>query len=649
MVMKSTKQQQQQQQQQQQSTGSSGSNTSSSSFSKDTQILVNGQRGQIPKRLVGVVWQDDLLLSNLTVFENVWYAARLKTPQSVADDIVRNNVLETLRQLDLSRVQHSIVGNALLRRGVSGGERKRVAVASELVLRPSLLFLDEPTSGLDATTALGLMQTLKHLAVTQGHSIVTVIHQPRTTIFNTCIDSLLLLSRGRAVYNGPPQQVRQYLESLTVIDPLLEKNRDARNDNAVDDGYRGESAVAPLPPETGIADWIMDVIKEDEQKCTQPQTVIDQQHGGDGVVDDTTAMLSLGDYWQRHQRQTKLGDIATEEGEIVGSVLTSSATEHSPPQDAKLSRRMSTLEELTAMPKFNTSFGMQFKLLTQRTLKQQRGDRLTATALALQFVYLFFTGLFWWRMPNNTDYLYQRNSLFFFMLIAQSNGVVTMAVNVFAMERTLLKRERAKKMYRVLSYFLAKTVSDMTNNVLLPVLYTMIVYWMANLRPTVTAYCKFSLTYYLIFSTAQSMGLAISIAIPKFQLALVLAPPLTLFFMIMGGFYIPLDNMHPGIQWATWLSFCRYGYSALLINEYQGRDIPCGDDSGTAQDNLSSLLSNQSNDLPTNCPLAGEDVLDAMGIRGSAVENFWFNILMLVILQLVLRVAAYWMLRRSKN
>ena len=99
-------------------------------LSSDSTILVNGQEGQIPKRLVGVVWQDDLLLSNLTVRENVWYAARLKTPMSVSNAQVDELVETTLDNLSLSKVGNSVVGNHL-RRGISGGERKRVAVACE--------------------------------------------------------------------------------------------------------------------------------------------------------------------------------------------------------------------------------------------------------------------------------------------------------------------------------------------------------------------------------------------------------------------------------------------------------------------------------------------------------------------------------------
>lgn len=149
-------------------------------LSKDSCIRINGERGSLPKRLVGIVHQDDLLLSNLTVRETIRFAARLKCPKHKSEQKVDELVDETISRLGLSHVENSLIGTpGGSSSKISGGERKRVAVAVELVAQPSLLLLDEPTSSLDATSAYQLMMTLKELA-SLGHAIVVVIHQPRT-------------------------------------------------------------------------------------------------------------------------------------------------------------------------------------------------------------------------------------------------------------------------------------------------------------------------------------------------------------------------------------------------------------------------------------------------------------------------------------
>ena len=535
-------------------------------LSSDGIIKVNGEEGRLPKRLVGVVWQDDLLLSNLTVEETIYFSARLKTPFSISDAEVREIVEETMRELGLSHVRDNLIGSALSNMaGISGGERKRVAVAAELVVRPALLLLDEPTSGLDATTAQQLIITLKELAML-GHSIAVVIHQPRTDIFKM-IDHLLLLSKGHVVFNGPASEVRAYLESCPTVEPL--------------------------PPETGIADWIMDTVIADEKKQERV----------------------LARHWEKWNST------------VVQK------TENRRP----LFRRMSTLQELNENRiKFDAPFPKQLSLLVSRTMKQRRGEKLTKTAFLLTFAYMALTSLFWWQLKGDTSDTFQTNSLLFFILIAQGNTIVVSSVSVFQRERNLLRRERAKKMYGVLPYFIAKVLSDMTNNILLPLSYAIVIYFTAGLRLEATAFFKFVFATYLTLSAAQSMGFMLSIAIPNQEIATLLAPPITLFWFIIGGFYIPLKNINVGIKWASYISFARYGYSALMINEYEGRYITCAPGSTAIAIGATG-----------SCPVPGNSVYESMGITG-VFANYWFNIAILAVLHVSFLTIAYINLRRSK-
>lgn len=303
------------------------------------------------------------------------------------------------------------------------------------------------------------------------------------------------------------------------------------------------------------------------------------------------------------------------------------------PPDRESTRRLSSLAELESTePKFQSSFWLQLKLLTVRASRQQRGQRLTRVALLLALSWITFTCLAWGRLPDTTKYTYNRASLLFFLIITQSNSVVTSSLIIFSTEQKLLSRERAKKMFGVLPYFIALTLSDMVNSVVFPTLCGVIVYWVCNLRPTASAFFTFVLTLYLSISTAQSTGLFLSVLIPNTSVALMLAPFLTICLMIIGGFYIPLNLITPYLRWLSWLSFGRYGFSAFIINEFGGRYIACDD---------------LDDDGAEECPYPGSAVISSYGIEG-VWTSVWANVGTLIAIQIFLRVTTYILLLRSK-
>lgn len=114
-------------------------------------------------------------------------------------------VEEVICKLGLEHCKNTLVGNSLMK-GISGGERKRLCVAIELLRKPRLLFLDEPTSGLDGVTAFALTKILRDLAHSENCTVVCTIHQPATQIFNL-FDDLMILKSGRIVYHGPADKV----------------------------------------------------------------------------------------------------------------------------------------------------------------------------------------------------------------------------------------------------------------------------------------------------------------------------------------------------------------------------------------------------------------------------------------------------------
>jgi ATP-binding cassette subfamily G (WHITE) protein 2 len=161
------------------------------------------------KRIAGYVMQDDLLNGYLTVEETLMYTAKLRLPRTFTNKQRKERVEDVMADLGLSHVCNVIVGTPL-KKGISGGERKRLCVGMQLLNRPQLLFLDEPTTGLDSVTALDLLHTLHALAhgksPEKAVTVVCSIHQPQSKIFNL-FDSLILLKSGNIIYQGPRKQV----------------------------------------------------------------------------------------------------------------------------------------------------------------------------------------------------------------------------------------------------------------------------------------------------------------------------------------------------------------------------------------------------------------------------------------------------------
>ncbi|KAJ1980388.1 (ABC) transporter [Dimargaris verticillata] len=197
------------------------------------EVLVNGQTvGDTEfKRVVGFVDQEDTLMPTLTVYETILYSALLRLPRGMSHAAKRARVIDTMRELDIMHIKDSRIGSTTAR-GISGGEKRRVSIACELVTSPSILFLDEPTSGLDAYNAYNVIECLVHLARTYHRTIVFTIHQPRSNIF-ALFDQLVLLAEGRMVYSGSARHCQTYFEQV---------------------GH-------PCPPGFNIADFVVDLTK----------------------------------------------------------------------------------------------------------------------------------------------------------------------------------------------------------------------------------------------------------------------------------------------------------------------------------------------------------------------------------------------------
>ncbi|KAI4201157.1 MAG: hypothetical protein LQ350_003472 [Teloschistes chrysophthalmus] len=198
------------------------------------------------------VEQEESLIGSLTVRETLDFAARLSLPSSVSSHDRRQRVEEMLTSFGLRDQANTLVGTPI-RKGISGGQKRRLSIASLLITGPKILFLDEPTSGLDSTASFEVIKYLKKVARQHQLIVIASIHQPSTSTFDL-FDKLLLLSAGHTAYFGPVASTRTYMEARGSPIPLYinpaEFLLDLTSSDFAEDNHEASTSIDKIH-----ADW----------------------------------------------------------------------------------------------------------------------------------------------------------------------------------------------------------------------------------------------------------------------------------------------------------------------------------------------------------------------------------------------------------
>ena len=177
-----------------------GTLTPTSGAVKINNIDIHHQKEEL-EGVIGHISQDDLIIEDLTVFENLFYNTKL-CYDGLPEQIIVKKAIEMLKSLGLHEIKDLKVGSPLNKK-ISGGQRKRLNIALELIREPQVLFVDEPTSGLSSRDSENIMDLLKELAL-KGKLVFVVIHQPSSDIFKMFDNLLILDTGGFPIYYGNP-------------------------------------------------------------------------------------------------------------------------------------------------------------------------------------------------------------------------------------------------------------------------------------------------------------------------------------------------------------------------------------------------------------------------------------------------------------
>lgn len=355
------------------------------------------------KKKVAYVKQNDLFFGHLTVRDQLTYTAFLRLPSVWTKN---KKILEVNRIIKLLRL--SKCADTPIER-ISGGEKKRVNIGSELLTDPSNILLDEPTSGLDSTSAVALLQILDSLARKEGKTIITSIHQPSSAVF-FAFDKLMLLADGNVVYFGTPRGSLEYVKQLGLECPPGYNAADHHMDllvvdSAVDDEEDDEEEKS-CDVENGVDDFMVN----GEVDNISATTGLRQRKSGNAQRQSTTITTrqKLIASWDSEASARQIEEEGAAEFAQFGISIDGSSR-HS----QLLGRRQSTV---MTEKSFNTTWWTQYTVLVHRSMKNSRSAIFTTLNLIKSGAIGLMVGLLWYQMPYTEATVYDRSSYFFFTM-----------------------------------------------------------------------------------------------------------------------------------------------------------------------------------------------------------------------------------------
>jgi ATP-binding cassette subfamily G (WHITE) protein 2 len=593
-------------------------------FSGD--FYVNGEKVSDTdfKSVVGFVDQEDTMLPTLTVHETILTSALLRLPRHMGRAAKEQRVYEVEKQLGIYHIRDSLIGSEEGKgRGISGGEKRRVGIACELVTSPSILFLDEPTSGLDAYNAFNVIECLVTLAKTYKRTVIFTIHQPRSNIV-ALFDRLILLAHGKTVFSGPFSQCQEYFDEIgyscppgfNIADYLVDLTMHASSAVAFDDGsVLNDTASSVGPSSTQAVKSVASISgtstteegsfvessssrprnkRTNSVRARQERELFTRRRNTVDTAASSDVEEEIGAYKLHKQPagvvppQIVVEDVhnlppaaGTNLDTLIQSFIESdiAGNIHDEIQQAVFAAHEANGQNGVAGNSngnggaigrgyARVGYLRQFIILSQRTWKNlYRNPLLMLTHYAIAIVLAVLSGYLFYGLTDDIPGFQNRLGLFFFLLALFGFSTLT-SLNVFASERLLFVRERANGYYSPVTYFVAKVLFDIVPlRIIPPVLMGAIIYPMTGLIPDASHFFTFMLTLVLFNLAAAAICFFIGIVCKDGGVANLIGSLVMLFSLLFAGLLLNHNKIPDAALWLQALSIFHYGFEALIVNE----------------------------------------------------------------------------------
>ncbi|KAK1603753.1 hypothetical protein QYE76_027426 [Lolium multiflorum] len=521
------------------------------------------------------VMQDDLLYPMLTVAETLMYSAEFRLPRSLSASRKRSRVEALIDQLDLRAAANTIIGDEG-HRGVSGGERRRVSIGIDIIHDPIVLFLDEPTSGLDSTSAFMVVKVLQRIA-RSGSVVVMSVHQPSYRIL-ALLDRLMILSRGRTVYYGPPAALRGFLSV-----------------------FMGE----PIPDGANPAELALDHIRELE-----------------GSQSGTEELVKFNRLWQEKALSSRAVDgpwlslketirLSIARGKLVSGTEVAAAVLR------------------TEVATYANPWWVEVWVLTRRGFTNtRRTPEVFLVRFGAVVVTAFILSTLFWRLDSTPTGVKER---FSFFAIAMSTMFYTTAdaLPVFLIERYIFFRETAHNAYRRSSYAVSNAIVAFPPLIFLSIAFAASTFFAVGLAGGAEGFVFFVLIVLASFWAGSGFATFLSGVVPHVIIGYTVVVAGVSYFLLFSGFFMSRHRIPDYWMWFHYMSLLKYPYEAVMQNEFgadtgkcfmRGVQIFDGMPMGKLPvENQVSMLNTMSKSMgihfnATSCLTTGTDILAKQAI-----------------------------------
>ena len=523
----------------------------------DGNIYINGHVRHLNsfRKCSTYITQDDRLEALLTVAENMTVAADLKLPTSTPRYEKETIIKDILNTLGLYEHMDTLTEK------LSGGQKKRLSIALELVNNPTVMFLDEPTTGLDSSSCMHVVNLLKLLA-RQGRTIVCTIHQPSASLFQL-FDLVYVLANGECLFHGATTQLVSYLENVKLPCPVYYNPADYVIELAC--GEYGDDKIAML------------ISGSENGKSTQ-------------WFQNTDTLISANNLKALHPIKKHVN-------------LSGKSSLHA------------------------TSLIHQIKILIERGfIKSKRDTTLTYLRIIVNIAVGLMLGMVFIEAGTDGARVLDNYNLLFSILIHHLMTTMMLTVVTFPMQMSILLKEHFNRWYSLKAFYTAITVIELPISVICCLLFSVITYLFTSQPLEMSRFFMFFAISLLVVLISQGAGLMIG-AVCNVINGTFVGPTLTVPLMMFAGFGVTLRDIPSYLKWGTYISFLRYGLEGYIGAIY-GFDRPV-------------LFCKSNENLYCHYRYPAKFLSD-IAMEGN---QFWNDIVALIIILILTRCAAYFLLK----